>query len=454
MIIDPRRVLLVSPNIESLPDPVFPIGLASLAASLTVHGIEHRVLDLCFEKNHEEAIRQAVEAFKPGLVAVSMRNVDNMGHPHSVSYLPFYRYVIQAIRRYGGGRIVLGGSGFSLLPEPLMRYLGADVGIVGEGEHALVRLVNDLSAGKVVPRGTVLRGCPIEDLDRLPAPDRTGFDLAAYLEKGGMGNLQTKKGCPFGCIYCTYPLIEGRRVRLRSPAAVADEVEALLDRGVDTLFVVDNTFNHPVDHAAAVCKEIRGRGLRVRWSCYAEPGHVRPDLIETMTAAGCTGVEFGSDAAEDGMLENLGKGFTVRDLESASAACRSAGISFCHSLLLGGPGETMDTVRRSVESVVRMDPTAVICMAGIRILPGTRLARRAAGEGVVGPEEDFLRPVFYLSPSVREELLPFLEAFSKDHSTWIFPGMNINMRQSLQEKLRRFGVKGPLWEYMRKFWRD
>jgi radical SAM superfamily enzyme YgiQ (UPF0313 family) len=449
VITDHRRVLLVSPNIESLPDPVFPIGLASLAGSLTFHGIEHRILDLCFEEDHEEAVRRAVASFNPGLVALSIRNVDNVAYPHSVSYLPFYRYVVRAVRRYGKGRIVLGGSGFSLLPGPLMRYLGADVGIVGEGEHALVRLVNDLSSGKVVPRGTVLQGDPIPDLDRLPEPDRSGFDLAAYLEKGGMGNIQTKKGCPFGCIYCTYPLIEGKRVRLRSPARVADEIEGLLEQGVDTLFVVDNTFNHPVDHAEAVCGEIRQRGLPVRWSCYAEPGHVEPGLIETMIEAGCTGVEFGSDAAEEGMLRNLGKGFTVEDLASASNACRSAGISFCHSLLLGGPGETMDTLRRTVETVAGMDPTAVICMAGIRILPGTGLARRGAEEGLVGPDESFLRPVFYLSPAVRDGLLPFLEAFSKKHPTWIFPGLQINMRRSLMEKLRRFGVKGPLWEYMR-----
>ncbi len=454
MIIDPGRVLLVSPNTESLPDPVFPLGLASLASSLTAHGIEYRILDLCFEQNHEEAIKREVEAFNPGVVAVSMRNIDNVSYPRTVSYLPFLRYVIKTIRRYSRGRVVLGGSGFSIMPEPLMHYLHADVGVVGEGEQSLVRLVNDLSAGKNIPRGTVLRGGIIDDLDRLPFPDRSGFDMPSYLEKGGMGNLQTKKGCPFGCIYCTYPLIEGKRIRLRAPESVAQEVEMLLQQGVDHLFVVDNTFNHPEDHAAAVCAEILKRNLSVRWSCYAHPACSSPRLIESMKAAGCTGVEFGCDAAEDGMLYNLGKGFTLKDLESASDDCRSSGISFCHSLLLGGPGETMDTVRRTVEAVVRMDPTAVICMTGIRILPGTPLADLAAREGIVGPHEDFLRPVFYLSHAVREELQPFLEDFSKGHPTWIFPGMGINMRQSLQEKLRRFGVKGPLWEYMRKFWRD
>jgi hypothetical protein len=88
-------------------------------------------------------------------------------------------------------------------------------------------------------------------------------------------------------------------------------------------------------------------------------------------------------------------------------------------------------------------------MIGIRVFPRTTLHAIALNEGVISPEEDFLKPVFYLSPAVEKNILPFVKRFSKENPTWIFPGLNINIDVKLQKKLRRFGIKGPLWEHMK-----
>lgn len=448
------KVLLVSPNVESLPDPVFPLGLAYISASLKDNGIQHQVLDLCFVQDYEVAIESAIISFQPDIIGLSLRNLDNVSYPHYISYLPFYRKVVQTVRRQSQGLIVIGGSGFSLMPGAVLAYLGADFGIPGEGELSFIRLINDLE-GKKGTYGSLRPGIIdysseiIENLDALPIPDRSGFDNDAYLRRGGMGNIQTKRGCPFRCIYCTYPLIEGGKVRLRNPRLICDEIEGMLGYGIDNLFFVDNTFNYPIGHARAICKEIISRKLPVKWSCYANPRFVTPELIELMLASGCTGLEFGSDAANETMLVNLGKNFTVKDLRKASAICQKSGISFCHNLLLGGPGETMDTVHQTLDAINNMSPTAVICMIGIRAFPETRLSLIATEEGMIGPEEDFLKQVFYLSPAIEAEILPFIEGFSKENPTWIFPGLNINVTVELQKKLRRFGIKGPLWEHMK-----
>lgn len=449
------RVLLVSPNVEPLPDPVFPIGLAHMAAALRKNGIQHQVLDLCFVEDYEVAIESAIISFQPDIIGLSLRNVDNVSYPNYVSYLPFYRKIVQCIREKSQAPIVLGGSGFSLLPGPIFEYLSADFGIVGEGEIPFVKLISDLdrkeAIGQPMESGNMDdRGGIIEDLDRLPIPDRSGFDNEAYLTWGGMGNIQTKRGCPFRCIYCTYPIVEGKNTRLRSPKLVCDEIENMLEHGTDNLFFVDNAFNHPIDHAESICVEIINRKLPIKWSCYANPKFITRKLIELMIAAGCSGLEFGSDAANDIMLINLGKNFTVGDLRSASIICRQSGISLCHSLLLGGPGETMETVNQTLDTVLDMSPTAAICMIGIRVFPKTRLSLTAMEEGMIGPEEDFLKPVFYMSPHVQNEIVPFIEKFSKENRTWIFPGLNININVELQKKLRRFGIKGPLWEYMKR----
>jgi len=448
------KILLVSPNVESLPDPVFPIGLANIAAVLEKNRISYQILDLCFVEDYETAIESAVNTFNPNIIGLSLRNIDNVSYPEYVSYLPFYRRVIQTFRKYSRKPVVIGGSGLALIPEAVLNYLQADYGILGEGEYSFLRFINEIEQDENLHaklKSRIINYQPgiIEDLDDLPIPDRSKFDNAAYLKQGGMGNIQTKRGCPFKCIYCTYPVIQGRKVRLRSPQFVCDEIETVLKQGVDNLFVVDNEFNYPLDHALAVCREIINRKLPVKWSCYANPGFVTPELIDLMLEAGCSGLEFGTDAANATMLVNMGKNFSVNDLEKASGICLKSGISFCHSLLLGGPGETMETVNQTLEAVPAMSPTAVICMIGIRVFPKTRLSLIAQAEGIIGLNEDFLKPVFYLSPSITDEILPFIKKFSKNHPTWIFPGLNININADLQKKLRRFGIKGPLWEHMK-----
>jgi radical SAM superfamily enzyme YgiQ (UPF0313 family) len=449
------KVLLISPNAEFLPDPIFPLGLAYIAAALKRQGVDHRLLDLCFVTNVEAELSAEIASYRPDLIGLSLRNLDNVSYPQYTSYLPFYREVIDIIRRHSDSRIILGGSAFSLMPDEIFAYLDADFGIVGEGELAIIKLLERIKAMQKL--GRRLEKCIIRDqdvgviqkLDDFPDPDRSGLDNAAYLEFGGMGNLQTKRGCPFTCIYCTYPIIEGRKVRLRSPKRICDEIESLMERGIDNLFIVDNEFNFPVEHAQFICHEIIKRKLKIKWSAYANPMFIQPKLVALMRESGCSGIEFGSDAADPFMLKQMGKAFTLAEMNRASEICRSSGLSFCHSLLIGGPGETMQTVQRTFDAILAMTPTAVVCMVGIRIFPGTRLFEIAGKEGRLQVGQDLLEPCFYLSPEIKDTILPFVETFSKEHPTWIFPGMEININRALQKKIRRLGARGPLWEYMK-----
>jgi len=445
------KVLLISPNVEFLPDPVFPIGLACIAGALKQLQIPFEILDLCFAEDFQKATSSAIATFKPDVIGLSIRNIDNVSYPAYTSYMPFYRQVVQTIRKQSTAPIVLGGSGFTLLPDMVMKYLEADAGIQGEGEMEFIRWIENFEKKNAPPSG-VFNTFPdkIRHLDSLPNPDRSGFNSKAYLTCGGMGNIQTKRGCPFQCVYCTYPVIEGRKMRLRNPESVCDEIETMLGNGIDTIFFVDNEFNYPIEHALAISHEIIKRNIKLKWGCYANPAFITSELIRAMRKAGCTGIEFGCDAACPEMLANMGKNFTVEHIMQASDICRKEDMPFCHSLLLGGPGETMVTVNKTLNTILRTTPTAVICMIGIRVFPHTRLSEIAEREGFVGPNDNYLEPVFYLSTAIENEILPFIENFAKEHRTWIFPGLNINMNEAMQKKLRKFGIKGPMWEYMKR----
>ncbi len=451
------RVLLISPNIEMLPDPVAPLGLAFLSSALKSSGHEVRCLDLCFEGNVEQALGTSISGFAPQAIGLSLRNLDNVSYPESVSYLPFFKKVIERCRQFSSSPIFLGGSGFTLMPEKILNFLEADGGIAGEGEEAFPKVLTGM-LGSSYPEveGFISREAKdfsgpacIQNLDGLSSPDWSCMDLKTYFAKGGMGNLQTKRGCPFSCIYCTYPLIEGKAVRLRLPQRVADEAEALLQQGVKNAFIVDNIFNFPESHAQAVCQAFSERGISLQWSCYSHPGYFSRTLAEDMKKAGCTGVEFGTDSGSVPVLARLGKDFTPKDIRQATFYAQEAGLEVCHSLSLGAPGETEETLEETFRLMEEISPTAVIAMVGLRVFPGTGLARQAVAEGLLSPATDFLDPVFYIAPGVRDRVVEIARRRSSLHPNWILPGLSINVSLRLQSKLRKIGVKGPLWEHMK-----
>jgi radical SAM superfamily enzyme YgiQ (UPF0313 family) len=451
------RLLLISPNIEMLPDPVAPLGLAFLSSALQSRGHETRCLDLCFEEDPEGALAKALAGFSPDAIGLSLRNIDNVAYPESISYLPFYRKVIERCRQGSPAPVILGGSGFTLMPRAILNFLGADGGIIGEGEEALAGILAEVADSSPSPLKEFLAGgkkglhgpAGIQDLDSLPSPDWAGIALRDYFQRGGMGNLQTKRGCPFSCAYCTYPLIEGKNVRVRSPQRVADEAEALLRQGVQNAFLVDNIFNFPESHARAVCRALIERRIPLQWSCYAHPGYFSRALADDMMRAGCTGVEFGTDSGSPRVLAGLGKNFSPKDVRQASRFAREAGLEVCHSLSLGAPGETEETLEETFALMEEISPTAVIAMIGLRIFPGTGLAYQALSEGLISPGTDFLEPLFYLSPAVKDRVVEIARERAARHPNWILPGLSINVSLRLQSKLRKIGVKGPLWEHMK-----
>lgn len=166
--------------------------------------------------------------------------------------------------------------------------------------------------------------------------------------------IQTARGCPNRCIYCTYPYLEGRTIRTRQPETVAEEIAMLnKDFGKRDFFIVDSLFNGDEGHMTRVAEQIAALNLPVRISCYMQPRVSDSGIFRLLKKAGCVSVDFGTDSGSSALLASLGKPFSRDDIREASRACRDAGIDFCHSLLLGGPGETKETIGRPPVSWMR-----------------------------------------------------------------------------------------------------
>lgn len=448
------KLLLISANRERDPYPVFPIGLACLAGPLAAAGHVMTVLDLCFEPDPPMVISSALDEYQPDAVVISLRNLDNVTWPGSRFYLEGVRDIVTLC--HARTVTIIGGSGFSLMPVEILAAAGADYGVTGEGEEVLPRLLCCLESGgdpALLP-GVLLPGkaffIPPLTIGIPGTPDRTLFNVARYHREGGMANVQTKRGCPFSCIYCTYPLLEGRSMRLRPIGEIIDELRSLRDDfGVSYVYFVDDIFNYPPDFAEDLCRAMIAEELSINWSAFINPDFITPKLLQVMLAAGCDAVEFGSDSGSPLMLKNLRKSFAVEELRMASRLCRDLGIDFAHYLLFGGPGETRDTILESFALMDELEPTAVIAMTGIRIYPNTALHRTAIDDGVIQESTSLLEPVFYISPTIQAFFADLIISEAMKRRNWIAPGLEINASSEMLDAIRMFRVRGPLWKMIK-----
>lgn len=449
------RVLLIYTNREQSPYPVLPLGLAYVDASLRQRGIETRLLDLCFAKDAAQVARDAVQTFKPDCIGLSIRNIDNLTYDAPVRYLPAIRPIVDACRQAFHAPIVAGGSGFSIFPQAILRFLDLQIGIVGEGEEAFPLWLASGDPHRV-PGVVTNRDSPgdrqpparVRDLDALPIPTRDRAVSRTYELAGSAVNVQTKRGCPFRCLYCNYPVIEGRDVRLRSPQNVGEELERLARAGVKKIHFVDAVFTYPPDHAAAICEEILRRRLDLHWVCGANPSSLSPELACLMRRAGCSGVELGIDAANDGMLHRLRKGFTLDDVAACSEGCCQARLPFLFHLIFGGPGETATTIEETLTAIGKMRATAVTYSFGLRIFPATGLAEVLQQEGGAFSDDDLLEPRFYLSPELAPKMMERVLNHARREPTWLAPRQRDSaIAKAIMRLGTRLGTTGPAWRH-------
>lgn len=431
------RVLLASTNRSQLTVPPFPLGLACVVANTDGQRHEVAVWDAMFQEDWEASLRACLRDFRPDVIGFSVRNVDDQDMRHPRLLVDEVRQMAAVCREEAQARLVLGGSGFGMFPAELLAYVGADFGVVGDGERAFPQLLECLEAGRNpdgVPgvvwlaNGRLCGTPPVwEDrLDDLRPADHCRLDVVRYHEARGTAGIpnsvtvQTKRGCPLGCTYCATRAIEGTAIRTRSPIAVVEELERLQAAGVRRIQFVDSIFTNPAWHARAICEEILRRRLNVQWSATLNPAFAGPDLLRLMQRAGCVLAIVGNESGCTRILTALGKGFGKAEVERCFAACQEIGLRYNAFLLLGGPGEDRDSVRESVELLQRFQPALVNVSIGIRLYPGCPLTQLARDEGQLPSGADLLTPRFYLAPAVRDWIFDYMDSIVAQDPRWTF----------------------------------
>ncbi|MFO7760647.1 MAG: cobalamin-dependent protein [Desulfobia sp.] len=423
------RVLMISANTEQVNMPVLPIGMARVAAAVEAAGHDIRVVNLMRPEHVIRELPGTISGFAPEVIGISVRNIDNQDRQDPKFLLPPVKAVIEECRRLSAAPVVLGGPGYSIFPRAVLAYLSADYGIQGEGEKDFPELLDRIAAkasvedipGLVMP-GEGMRRPPhrIRQLDDYPLP-RPGLHLVVP-EDVDTEQLwvpfQTRRGCPMNCSYCSTPAIEGSVMRHQSLKASVKNLETYVAAGYKRFFFVDNLFNVPSGYAESLCDALITADADIAWQAIIYPERLDNQLVGKMARAGCTGVALGFESGSKQILSALNKKFGPIDIRNVSELFRRSGISRRGFLLLGGPGETRDTVEESLAFAEYLDLESVKLTAGIRIYPHTLLAGQAIEKGLVEAGDDLLYPKFYMEPGLEDWLPEKVMQLAEQRPDW------------------------------------
>jgi len=444
---------------------VMPYGACVAAQAALAAGHETRLLDLMFEKNPGKALEKVCRDFQPDVAGFSLRNIDNNDIKNPVSYPAEAALLMDLVRRVCPAKIVLGGAAVAVMPEALLRRTGEDWGVLGDAAAVFPRFLSELGSGGdplsirgicAVINGRFSANPPDFSLSALESlfPEFSRWiDLRAYARHMSAVPLKTKLGCPFDCVYCTYPAGEGRAYRLCAPEAVLRAVRKLVAGGARDIEFVDNVFNSPYAHAMELCGLLAENKTGARFhTMELNPEFTDARLLRIMELAGFAGIGITAESADDGVLAALGKNYNSAHLERAARAVEEHNIPCMWIFMLGGPGETKETVERTLDFARRrIRPSdTVFFNAGVRLYPGTSLETAARREGTLSkPPVEMLEPVFYLSPGINKDwLLKTLKAMTRENMNFIDSGSLALPFLSGLHKLAHFaGIKQPLWKH-------
>ena len=421
------RVLLISANTEQINILPLPLGLNCVAVATGRAGHDVELVDLMIEKDTQSGIKEAIERFRPDIIGISVRNIDDQEMENPRFLLDQIKGVVTDCRSLSGAPIIVGGAGYSIFPEAALTYLGADMGIQGEGETVFPRLLDlmhrgvDLSGtpGLYLPgRGLQSKRRFVRDLDTLPLPDAHLWYRSLPKDQELWLPFQTRRGCPMNCSYCSTATIEGHRLRRRSPQVAVEGIARHVEAGFQCFFFVDNIFNIPSSYASELCRRLIANELKISWRCIFYPTKVDEELIKDMARAGCKDVSLGFESGCEQILRSMNKKYNLNEVRETSEMLADYGIRQMGFLLLGGPGETRESVEESIAFADSLHLDGLKITAGIRIYPDTALAKIAVAEGVISPDDDLLFPKFYVVRGLEDWLHESVTAWMAERPSW------------------------------------
>ncbi len=410
----------------------FPLGLGYIGAYLDKHDFTSQILDLnLYHEMHPQRdiafLRQILLHEHPKIVGISSTSYN---YPEAVEVARAVKEVDRKILT------VYGGVHATFNCHQILREV-KDIDVIGlyEGEEAMLELTQRVMQGETsfVP-GTAYREgdqvvlAPprerITDLDRLPYPGRdlTVIPFEKYFEVNGVKNvaLETMRGCPYECIFCSTKALHGHQVRYRSPTKVVDEMQQVIDRyDVDIISFCDDTFTLNKDHVLRICEEVKRQQVKIQWTCSTRVDRVDPEVLHKMRNAGCVYIFYGIETVTPQVLHAIKKGFTPQVVERAIQWTAGSGINYELSFIVGLPRETQASFTTILQFVARVKSMAVHPDL-LHSLSGTTLAEHCEGCAFYSSDAfPGINPIFCTQHlSTRQIVTNMVEFYKRCHHVW------------------------------------
>lgn len=370
-----------------------PLGIAYLGAVLRREGIRTGLIDLNLPGWSRDRLGRLIELRRPRIIGIScttesFRNAIRLG-----------RWLRQ---RDPSITIVAGGPHVSFEDAPALRSGAFDIVVRGEGELTACELFPRILAG-VTPETSIdgisylgsgmrvvrtRRRRPIADLDLLPFPARDLLPLERY---GFPGALLTGRGCPGHCLFCSASAMSGGRYRVRTEAAVIEEIRGLLRAGISEIIFLDDTLTGDRARLDRLLSQLEKAKLRISWSCESRFDAVDPPLLRRMARLGCHSIQYGIESGSGPSRECVGKGRPDGSVEGTVRATHLAGIAPVCSFIIGLPWEDERTIRETIDFAMRLQRD-LLARVGFGVLvayPGTPFWRHPERFGVRRRTGDF-----------------------------------------------------------------